>query len=623
MNHPLSKNSMLVALFLTHLMSLASLARPWLYPPDYSPEFRTFMLETANLGSRGYELAARDRFLEYARSHEGTEAGGSALLSAANLTYSRLGDQAAGRALFAEACQKYPGSMIEVGARSNQATWDRNATGDSAAYIAAMSQISTDLGGPSVQQVLAAGADTSVLAAQLRRLHPETQLGIWHAFKNVYYEYKLTNFEQALAIARFGRSALEPAALPEDEAYSNFLVELLDERYNVVGNFTSTPSTPQTTIVTPLQGATVAPNPTLRLRVTSGDYHHTTVDLTRLVFKVDDVDRSFEVVVKSDLNLSFAEGVDFETLTLSLPTTLEPGTHTASVFVVRSKIAGDPPSGPEGQTTSWSFTVSDNPPPSPNPTTQTLPVSKDAILSQQHPHRNEGGNELLQLSRRPEESGKSNNPLVAFDLSDTNRTGLTKARLVLSVQQCEQPKRWGAEGRNILAYPVMQAWVEGNGQTLRTGQNEKTRGEGQGATWFSPVDENIANKVPNGALQWGGARSFLGPLTAPPVLVVNKQTGIVEFDVTLDVKSGAVNGWLLRKQDESAFGNVRFYSKEGAADLAPRLILEYGGSTAAKDSAWDRLLALFGFGQAQAGGQVISTLTGWPKYLTLASNEVL
>lgn len=116
--------------------------------------------------------------------------------------------------------------------------------------------------------------------------------------------------------------------------------------------------------------------------------------------------------------------------------------------------------------------------PPPRPSSQTLPASKDSILSQQNPNRNEGANDLLRLSHRPEEKNKSNNPIVAFDLSGVDLSGLTRARLVLNVQECEQPRKWGPEGRKVLAYPVNEEWVEGNGETFKAGSEEKTRGTG-------------------------------------------------------------------------------------------------------------------------------------------------
>jgi hypothetical protein len=399
-----------------------ALARPWLVEPDNSLEFRQFLTANARLAGRGYERAARDQLLAYARAHEGTDAGGTALLSAANLTYSRLGDQATGQALFEEACQKYKASLIEVGARTNRATWDRNATGDSVAYVAAMSEISVDLGGPSVQEVLAAGEDTSTLAAQVRSLHPEAQLGIWHVYKNIFYEYKATNSQQALAIARFGRTALEPAALPGDEDYSLFLADILMEQHDISGAFGSVPSKPIVTVLAPPRGSIVPPSPTLQLRITTGDYRYTTVDLTRLKLQVDGVDRSFEPVVKSDLDLSFTQGVDFETLTVSLPTTLQPGSHWASVFVARTKVASDAALPPEGQTIDWSFTVSEDQPPS--PTTQTLSVAKDAMVYERAPHSNEGANPVLTLEKI---SGKASRDLLGFPLENISTSGLTKA----------------------------------------------------------------------------------------------------------------------------------------------------------------------------------------------------
>jgi hypothetical protein len=464
--------------------------------------------------------------------------------------------------------------MIEVGARSNLATWDRNATGDSTAYLAALSDISTGLGGPSVQQVLSAGADTSALAAQVRSLHPETQLGIWHIFKNAYYEYKGTNIEQALAIARFGRSALEPAAWRNDDAYSRILVRHFDEHYNPSGGITSTPSTPEVAVLAPLQGATVGPNPTLQLRITTGDYRYTTVDLTKLRFRVDGVDRSYEVVVQSDLDLSFTQGVDFETLTLTLPTTLQPGSHSASVYVVRSKVAGDPQAGPEGETITWSFTVSDTPPP--DPTTETRSSTKDALVFEKSPHSNEGANPRLTLEKI---NGKASRNLLGFDLSGVNTNSLTSATLVLSIDPSDQVSGWG-NGETVSVKPVTVAWQEGNGKKHGLPGNQQTAGSGVGTTWFSPTDENISNNSSNGVVQWNGAATYATTGTAPALTLRNNQTGELRFDVTDDVLNGVTNGWLLRKDAENKGSKVSFYSREGGgANLGPRLILEYGGPT--------------------------------------------
>ncbi|MGE0490655.1 MAG: hypothetical protein AB7S38_15730 [Vulcanimicrobiota bacterium] len=212
------------------------------------------------------------------------------------------------------------------------------------------------------------------------------------------------------------------------------------------------------------------------------------------------------------------------------------------------------------------------------PSSLTIPPSKDSTLRSADPHQNEGANPQLVLSHMPERRGRANNPIVAFDLSQVELAGLTRATLALDVRECSLPRFWGPDGRYLQAQRILSPWVEGNGKDLLLLPRHSSRGNGQGATWFSPIDNDISNTGPNGSEQWQGARLALAPPTAPSVLVVNGQTGVVEFDVTQDVLNGAAHGWLVRKQDESRFGNIRFSSKEG--DSPPRLLLEYGSPQA-------------------------------------------
>lgn len=434
-------------------------ARPWIYEPDRSGELRRMREEFHDLyESKGRFQELRDAYLQYARDHEGTSNGGDALLGAANITVIYLADLPGARVLFQEAIDKYPGSTIEAGARSNLAGWERRADGETV-YLAKISQISVDFGGPSMEEVLAA-TDTSALAAQVRQLHPEVQLGLFHVYKSIFYGLKKIDFDQAFAIAEFGRSALEPAALPGRDDYSGLVTDLISERYNPPGNITSIPSTPQVTILSPLPNSTVGPNPTLQLRATTGNYHMTRVDLTRLEFEVDGVDRRFEVVVKNDLDLSFQENVNFETLTLSLPTDLGPGVHTATVKVRRAKIAADQEL-PQPVEVTWSFTVDPNH--SSQPTTETLPATKDAIIDNFDPNGNEGANGILALDKL---LGRSSRSLVAFDLSDVDTDRLTKATLVLSIHKKEKIFGCG-QGENVSVQALTHPWVEGNGKTYK------------------------------------------------------------------------------------------------------------------------------------------------------------
>ena len=233
-----------------------------------------------------------------------------------------------------------------------------------------------------------------------------------------------------------------------------------------------------------------------------------------------------------------------------------------------------------------------------NSSNSTLVASKDSTLRAQKPHRNEGANPIMMLSHRLDVKDKSNNPIVGFDLNNVDLSTVVSAKLVLNIKECEIPKRWGKDGRDIIAQAVTETWVEGNGKRLRVPQGERTRGDGEGVTWFSPIDENISNKKANSAVEWSGARSSLAPVTAAAVTVTNQQTGFIEFNVTADLQFGHQNGWLIRKQDEGAFGNIRFASKEGAdaagkPELAPRLILEFGPPGSASNALAGEIMEVF------------------------------
>ena len=184
--------------------------------------------------------------------------------------------------------------------------------------------------------------------------------------------------------------------------------------------------------------------------------------------------------------------------------------------------------------------------------TLTLPTTKDSTLRANKPHRNEGANPASSSATafKPEENPTTQSS--ASVLQTAISTGLTKATLIMNVQDCDLPRRWGRNGRYIEAHPVNEPWVEGNGNKFRVqGHNGKTKGKGQGVTWFSPVDNKIQNNRPNGASHWSGARQATGPATAPAILLTNRQTGPVEFDVTQDVLTGFQDGWILKKQDET------------------------------------------------------------------------
>ena len=225
-----------------------------------------------------------------------------------------------------------------------------------------------------------------------------------------------------------------------------------------------------------------------------------------------------------------------------------------------------------------------------------LNVARDTAFQARNPHQNEGANPLLTLEKV---QGKAARNAVAFELAALNLTGLSRATLVLTIDPSQAVNGWG-NGRTISAQAITTPCQEGNGWSFGLKKKDQIAGNGSGATWFSPADQDISNDSANSAVNWDGATSSVYPPTAPSVQIANFQSGEVAFDVTTDVLNGAENGWLVLKDQENVGSKVSFYSREGAAaagnpDLAPRLILEFGDPVASAAPS-NGLLAEIGLG---------------------------
>jgi hypothetical protein len=308
----------------------------------------------------------------------------------------------------------------------------------------------------------------------------------------------------------------------------------------------------------------------IRFVVRDGPIDQRQVDLASLEVNLDgDPLPTFEI--KTEFRLTPGEPYA-EILTITVPVNqLAPGEHSVRVNLADT--------GGNAGLTEWTFRVPELPS---EPTTQILPATKDALIDNFDRNGNEGANKILALDKL---LGRSSRGLVGFDLSEVDTDNLTRATLVLSIHKEERIFGCGP-GESVSVYPLTTPWVEGNGRAYKVLPfSHRFRGSGSGSTWQRDTDTNIANLVANGGTAWTGASSKVGPATAPPVLARDDMEGTLEFDVTDDVLDGAQNGWLIRKNHENRASRISFYSKEGAAakgdsELAPRLILEYGGQTA-------------------------------------------
>ncbi len=202
----------------------------------------------------------------------------------------------------------------------------------------------------------------------------------------------------------------------------------------------------------------------------------------------------------------------------------------------------------------------------------TFLIVGDSFLRDGADNTNEGANERLRI-----QASGHNRAVVKFNLSGVSTTGLQSATLILNI--AENSNNWGTTGRPVDAHRLTVDWTEGNGRVdFMVGGGPPNRGTGEGVTWECAKDSDISNHNDDCLSQWNGG--IFAAATAPSNNHTNGLTGDVSWNVTTDVQAGANFGWLIKKQAEGQNGQVRYYSREGAAlagnpNLAPRLVLVY------------------------------------------------
>ncbi len=191
----------------------------------------------------------------------------------------------------------------------------------------------------------------------------------------------------------------------------------------------------------------------------------------------------------------------------------------------------------------------------------TLTASGDTCLRQGTPNANQGVELLLRL----QQSG-DNRVLVQFDQQaleqavGSARIRSAKLRLYIT----SNANNWGTEGREVNVHRLTQAWTEG------------------GATWNCQEDTDPSNNSADCVWSWAMGGSSLPPFLIAPTEVVlhqNNQTGWVEWEVGGDVEQflsheAANYGWVVRKDEEGAAGQVEYASRENTH--APQLVIELG-----------------------------------------------
>jgi len=339
----------------------------------------------------------------------------------------------------------------------------------------------------------------------------------------------------------------------------------------------------------PDQGQVVSPDSAVTIAISDGNRWSRKVDqsVTRLSLDGIDVSSRMRWSLRNDLAQD-AQYFQTFTITYQPEQGFSQGVHTVKLETADRGL------NPNTRAYEWNFVVSSKP----DSEMSSQAATQDTLLSFREPHQNEGINRLLTLEKS---QGKATRSVVAFNLSETNLSGLSRATLVLTIDSRQAVNGWGT-GRTISAQAITEAWEEGNGRSFGLKKKDQIAGNGAGATWFSPTDEDISNDSANSTVNWNGAAYSAASPTALPVVISNGLSGEVAFDVTADVLNGAEHGWLILKDQENVGSKVSFYSREGAAaagnpDLAPRLLLEFGQvASNSSEAQSETLLSRIGFG---------------------------
>ena len=159
---------------------------------------------------------------------------------------------------------------------------------------------------------------------------------------------------------------------------------------------------------------------------------------------------------------------------------------------------------------------------------------------------------------------------------------VTKATLVLTI--AEPASGWGPKGKVVDVHRLTESFTEGDGFVYGLRRSLQDRGTGSGVTWNCSTDTDITNRRADCDTRWSGGADAIEPVT-DSIVITNGQTGVVSWEVTVDVQAALANGdqeiqWLIKNAQGFRLGKAVFISKEGAAELgemtkAPRLELEF------------------------------------------------
>lgn len=234
-----------------------------------------------------------------------------------------------------------------------------------------------------------------------------------------------------------------------------------------------------------------------------------------------------------------------------------------SVIYLSLGVTGPTPTNTPSPTVTPTMTPTNTPTLTPTPTLTVVhfnPV-KDVYIRKGSANDNEGASQELIV----QSTGK-NRSILDFGTAPFINLQVGPSEIesaVLRLTITENGNNWGTVGRQIDIHRVVHNWAEGNG----AGGN---KGTGTGATWNCAIDSDIANNKANcsGVTDWDmdNPAAIWSSNPTDSVTIINNQAGIVEFDVTDDVRAilqgTTYYGWIIKLNNESQNGRIHFGSNE-------------------------------------------------------------
>ena len=531
-------------------------SRDWIYPPvEISEEDEATLEEAKFLSDAGYWALAIQEYQNIADKYSGTSVEANLLSTIANLT-GHLNGPEAGDVVTSSISAKFPNSVFDYRARFELARGRVFRHSPDAVYTEYIA-VASDIANADLSNAILGGSPS--LNRSVSQLDFEQKLVLEDILRNLVNVFQnKQRYADVLALCRFGRSCFD---FEEDgeSSFADLTSYALKRSVGPIAKEIGTlPGQLEIQAVAPTPNGVLSVGEKILFSISGGEFRNAPPDLSTLQVFLDGLEVTEQVGLQASYDYSLAADSNYELLTGELALANSPGSHTLEVRITPRQV-GD--TEPEEISLSWTFTVQEDSPP-----ISTFFANSDTILSQRNQHENEGSNALLTLEKI---QGKATRSAISFGFdNDTNLNGLSKATLLLTIDSSGQVNGWGS-GRTISVQALNSSWQEGNGKRFGLKKKDQLTGNGAGATWFSPSDEDISNDSANSAVNWNGAAYSASPPTAPPVTISNGLSGEVAFDVTADVLNGAEHGWLILKDQENVGSKVSFYSRE--ARLSPAI----------------------------------------------------